>query len=513
MPGQEKDEVGFLHDHMVDIVGESDGNGEGRWGVLCSGDSKLSEDFVAAWEHVRDAAGRPDTGPLADAAERAGSRFLGKEAMRWGGEYASAPGPEDPEDKVKEQKQITTVIEDHIDSQLRAEFAELGREDMRRVAMFAVGPTSRQWLYCPPYKGCELSGDEFAVIACRYFGCADTVLAAHVGTRFRRFGRGQQNATMGKYGKELANANVGGDRWRLRHDGVLKVIMQEFKLASQEVKDNVYNLFIGKFGERDDASQRRAAAFLDQRVGLGDKARRRLQGLLPDILVEMASASSARVTEGRTLFELKQINLVGTYFQLQVDAKEHHAVEERAGHVHKDYCRALHEVDRAAGTKCGAPRTGKGKCSYSAEWPDERHSKGGAERYLEAEFDEVQPLVFGHFGEVNSRFLELIDALAEVVAFQHHRVHGWKNAKAGICRAKAGIMRRISMAVLRETARHVTRGLDVVGPQCVQARIARRAQSSAAEADLDEFRAGIHNDRGFDNHFRESAAGDGVGGG
>jgi hypothetical protein len=32
-------------------------------------------------------------------------------------------------------------------------------------------------------------------------------------------------------------------------------------------------------------------------------------------------------------------------------------------------------------------------------------------RYLEAEFDEVQPLVFGHFGEVNRRFLELIDAL------------------------------------------------------------------------------------------------------
>ena len=65
----------------------------------------------------------------------------------------------------------------------------------------------------------------------------------------------------------------------------------------------------------------------------------------------------------------------------------------------------------------------------------------------------------------------------------------------------------------KKKARHVTRGLDVVGPQCVQARIARRAQSSAAEADLDEFRAGIHNDRGFDNHFRESAAGDGVGGG
>ena len=73
-------------------------------------------------------------------------------------------------------------------------------------------------------------------------------------------------------------------------------------------------------------------------------------------------------------------------------------------------------------------------------------------------------------------------------------------------------MRRISMAVSRETARHVTRGLDVVGPQCVQARITRRAQSSAAETDLDEFRAGIHNDRGFGDHFQGSAAGD-VGGG
>ena len=58
-------------------------------------------------------------------------------------------------------------------------------------------------------------------------------------------------------------------------------------------------------------------------------------------------------------------------------------------------------------------------------------------------------------------------------------------------------MRRISMVVLRETARHITRGLEIVGPQCVQKRAARRMLSSAAEADMDEFRAGIHNNRGF----------------
>ena len=52
-------------------------------------------------------------------------------------------------------------------------------------------------------------------------------------------------------------------------------------------------------------------------------------------------------------------------------------------------------------------------------------------------------------------------------------------------------MRRISMAVLLETARHVTRGLEVVGPQCVQARTASRDQSTAAEADHDEYRSAI----------------------
>ena len=99
-------------------------------------------------------------------------------------------------------------------------------------------------------------------------------------------------------------------------------------------------------------------------------------------------------------------------------------------------------------------------------------------------------------------YLKHMHELAEVVSNLHHREHGWRSAKAGICRAREGIMRRVSMAVLRETARHITRGLEIVGPQCVQKRVARRARSSAAEADMDEFRAGIHHDRGFGNDFR-----------
>ena len=112
--------------------------------------------------------------------------------------------------------------------------------------------------------------------------------------------------------------------------------------------------------------------------------------------------------------------------------------------------RAAHEVEQA------------NKCSYSKAWPDESHSTGGAVRFLKSEFGAVQPPVFGHFGELNNRFLQLVDMLAESISNQHHLMHGWKSAKAGMCRAKVGVMRRISMAVLRETACHVLRGLDVV---------------------------------------------------
>ena len=132
-------------------------------------------------------------------------------------------------------------------------------------------------------------------------------------------------------------------------------------------------------------------------------------------------------------------------------------MEDRASRVHPDYCRSLHEVDKAAGTKCAAPRVRSGKCSYGAQgWDDSKHSKGGGERYLVSEFGTVQPLVFGHFGEINKRFQTLIDELAEVVAYLHHREHGWRNAKAGICRAREGITRRVSMVVLKATARHTS---------------------------------------------------------
>ena len=100
--------------------------------------------------------------------------------------------------------------------------------------------------------------------------------------------------------------------------------------------------------------------------------------------------------------------------------------------------------------------------------------------------------MFGHFGELNERFHKLIHSTAVTVAALHHREHGWKNARAGIPRAKAGVMRRVSMAVLKATARHTLHGLEMIVPRAMRQHSVRRALSLAArEADFDEHRADV----------------------
>ena len=63
----------------------------------------------------------------------------------------------------------------------------------------------------------------------------------------------------------------------------------------------------------------------------------------------------------------------------------------------------------------------------------------------------------------------------------------FKCEKAGLSRAKAGVMRRLSMVALCATARHVLHGLAIVAPPCVHEHNAREA---ARRAHLDAFGAG-----------------------
>ena len=110
-----------------------------------------------------------------------------------------------------------------------------------------------------------------------------------------------------------------------------------------------------------------------------------------------------------------------------------------------------------------------GKCSYAGEWSLDggKHGQGGGVRHLLEKYTEVQPLVFGHYGEINKTFSTLIERLGRAIAARHHRPFGWKNANAGISRARAGVMRRISMAILRATAQHLLSGLDIIGSHSI----------------------------------------------
>ena len=169
-------------------------------------------------------------------------------------------------------------------------------------------------------------------------------------------------------------------------------------------------------------------------------------------------------------------------------------MQTRADRVSTEYRRKLHEVDKIAGWRCPGPKLANGKCSYQGGAPAD-HPAGGGEKFFFGKFGEVEPLVFGHFGELNTRFHTLIEKTAEAVATLHHREHGWKNARAGIPRAKAGVMRHISMAVLKATTRHTLHGLEMIVPQAMHTHAERRARSAAArEADFDEHRADV---RGF----------------
>ena len=211
------------------------------------------------------------------------------------------------------------------------------------------------------------------------------------------------------------------------------------------------------------------------------------------MLVESAVDATLQVVRQRTLFELKQINFVAAYRRRAVARSRGYAVEERAGRINVEYRRKLHEVDKIAGWRCTGPLLSNGNCSYRGCTQAE-HPAGGGEKFFFEQFGEVQPLVFGHFGELNERFHKLIHSTAVTVAALYHREHGWKNARAGIPRAKAGVMRRVSMAVLKATARHTLYGLEMIAPRAMRQHAVRRALSCAArEADFDEHRADARN--------------------
>ena len=137
----------------------------------------------------------------------------------------------------------------------------------------------------------------------------------HVGRQVRGETAGPRNVVLDAYGVTLANANVGGDRWRRRHDAVLSVIMSELAAADQHVRDNVFGLVAGHFGDGSAEARQKVLRWANRLCGTGDRRRRNRQGVVPDLLIESAVDAMLQVVRKRTLFELKQINFVAAYKQ------------------------------------------------------------------------------------------------------------------------------------------------------------------------------------------------------
>jgi hypothetical protein len=453
---------------MVPILGTGEEAG-GRYATLDASGSDLAYGFRSAYGEMQAAAAFPSEGPLADPFVQAGLNLKPKEAM--------ARHPNDDNQKQFEQKQYTALIEDHFNISLRDDFAALPHTDMRKVAFFSVNQSSRHFIFTPPFPGCELDTDEFSVLVARYYGLPCPACAPHVGKIIRAKGSNANGKKLDAYGKELVNANVGGGLWTARHNALLLAISSELSFINNVHRTDAYSVFEGKFGDGSEAASRLAEAFF-----AGDERRR--QGCVPDIYLEPHEVPGIRIVEKKTLYELKQINLRAEYFQVNAWKDPGHAVSLRAGQLDDEYRRKLHDVDRAAGTQCPHRVLPSGSCARSDN--DQPHGVGGGERHYLDTFGRVRALVFGHFGEFNDGLLGLANDISVSIAHQHHRKLGFKSKEGGLARAKAGVMRRLSMTALRSTARHVLRGLAIVGPSCIHQRNAREA---ARRAHLDAFGA------------------------
>ena len=160
--------------------------------------------------------------------------------------------------------------------------------------------------------------------------------------------------------------------WTTRHNAVLLAISYELSFINNVHKTDAYSVFEGKFGDGSEAASRLAEAFF-----AGDDRRR--QWCVPDIYLEPHEVPGIRIVEKKTLYELKQINLRTEYFQVNAWKDPSHAVHLRAGQLHDEYCRKLHDVDRAAGTRCPHQTLPSSSCARSDN--DRPHSVSSGEQH------------------------------------------------------------------------------------------------------------------------------------
>ena len=246
--------------------------------------------------------------------------------------------------------------------------------DPRKLSLRSVDNFSRMWVGAWPCRECRLLNVEFREVATAYLGLDSPVcipiVGEVIGTRGLKVDRG---------GFALTTAQLKGDGWRKQHDALKWCVADMARAAEVATEVEVYGLF---------------ASVISRRPRDGRLEGRRLQGMVPDLLLELGGRPK--------LWDVKTLHCGRSTYQWETRRPTKRAVERRAAEVPHGCVVDAVKLDRDLNNIPSNVR-------------------GPVQRRLE-EYGEVTGLVFGAFGEVSESVAVLVRSLARAAAARSHVV-------------------------------------------------------------------------------------------
>jgi hypothetical protein len=196
----------------------------------------------------------------------------------------------------KLQKELTIQIEKHATNVINARHDALADTDRRKQAFQQRQPNTMACLTTAPTKMSQVPQNLFTGCAAHILGAIDPIFRPLVGSRI-----GNTPYKVDLHGDTLGSANLPGDRWRLSHDAMKDQIFMDGKMLGTTIKTEVYGLFTAFMSP---ASQ--------QRFNQQTNFEKKLQSIVPDIVLENLPADSPIHVAGMQMYELKRVQSYNT---------------------------------------------------------------------------------------------------------------------------------------------------------------------------------------------------------
>ena len=260
-----------------------------------------------------------------------------------------------------------------------------------------------------------------------------------------------------KYGDSVTSAQMRGDGFRLRHDGIKMVIKSLLQWAGVRAECEVFNEFAGLIPQQ----------------GLNRIQRgQRRQGLVPDFKLEGERGGEDQLCELKIMSASRS-----RYPRNPLPRDGVRAVDRRAAGLTADYLRKARNVDQQyCGTPAPAPGP-RGQQQPRAIGPVERRLLG---------FGEVHGWCFGAFGEASEGVHHLVERLAEarldLAETQPHQRGPTRSRSAEKAGLVAYVRRSLSLACVREQAQLLLGRLRLLGDGAGEAA-RRRARAAQLEVE------------------------------